>query len=694
MAGYTRTDTTNNIADGNIINATDLDNEFDGIQAAFNSSTGHNHDGTTGEGAPILALGPTQDVVVGAATVTPKTTNTVDIGSASLKFKDLHMAGNALIGGTLGVTGVATFTAQPVLSSLTASRAVFSDASKGLVSNAITGTGNVVMSASPTLTGTIGGENATLSGTLAVTGVATFTAQPIVSSLTASRAVFSDASKGLVSNAITGTGNVVMSASPTLTGTISAEALTASGAVTLSGGTANGVAFLNGSKVLTTGSALTFDGTNLGIGGAANNYGANITYQSIYGSTAAGLDFYNGATRNGFVSATSTDVNFGALTNIPVRFIQNNAEQMRLTSTGLGIGTSSPGAKLQVAGSGRFTGFDTGFYNENVLAIGNASFNPKLGLASVSGYRWNAQIKDVGGTGEYVIRYEEGSLDALTITRAGNLGLGVTPSAWGSTYKAIQIGTGGSVNGRTNTENQVGLSANAFHNGTSWTYIASTTATQYQQAAGIHYWFNAPSGTAGNAITFTQAMSLTAAGELLVGTTSGIGANKVVIKGDISLGLQGSTGTSCGDINFYNSSATKYWSISTNQTNFYIADDNFSNYAYLTQNPTAWQFGSDSRIKTDITELDYGLATVMAIQPKRYKLKTSGKIDIGFIAQELRDVVPEAVSGQGGEFLDTDTPQERAAKTLGVGKETLIPILVKAIQELKAEFDAYKATHP
>ena len=64
----------------------------------------------------------------------------------------LTVTGNATIGGTLGVTGVATFTAQPILSSLTASQAVFSDGSKGLVSNAITGSGSVVMSTSPQLT--------------------------------------------------------------------------------------------------------------------------------------------------------------------------------------------------------------------------------------------------------------------------------------------------------------------------------------------------------------------------------------------------------------------------------------------------------------------------------------------------------------------------------------------------------------
>ena len=58
---------------------------------------------------------------------------------------------NLKVSGTLGVTGVSTFTAQPIVSSLTASLPVFTDASKGLVSNTMTGTGDVVMSTSPTL---------------------------------------------------------------------------------------------------------------------------------------------------------------------------------------------------------------------------------------------------------------------------------------------------------------------------------------------------------------------------------------------------------------------------------------------------------------------------------------------------------------------------------------------------------------
>jgi hypothetical protein len=97
MAGYTRTDTSNNIADGNVIDAVDLDNEYDAIEAAFNKDTGHTHGGGVGEGAPITKIGPAQDVVVSSIAVTPKTTNTVDLGTSSLKFKDIYIDGTAYI---------------------------------------------------------------------------------------------------------------------------------------------------------------------------------------------------------------------------------------------------------------------------------------------------------------------------------------------------------------------------------------------------------------------------------------------------------------------------------------------------------------------------------------------------------------------------------------------------------------------
>ena len=105
--GYTRNDTSNNIADGNVVNASDLDGEFDAVESAF-STSGHTHDGTAAEGGPVTVVGPAQDVVVSGTNVNPKTTNTLDLGTASLKYKDAYLQGNITVDGTVDGRDVAT----------------------------------------------------------------------------------------------------------------------------------------------------------------------------------------------------------------------------------------------------------------------------------------------------------------------------------------------------------------------------------------------------------------------------------------------------------------------------------------------------------------------------------------------------------------------------------------------------------
>ena len=115
MAGYTR-QAAANIATGSVIDADDFNDEYNQIQSAFNASTGHTHDGTAAEGAPIEKVGPSQDLVITASQVRPKTTNALDLGTSALQFKDGHFDGtlktdtltvdeNATIAGNLTVSG-------------------------------------------------------------------------------------------------------------------------------------------------------------------------------------------------------------------------------------------------------------------------------------------------------------------------------------------------------------------------------------------------------------------------------------------------------------------------------------------------------------------------------------------------------------------------------------------------------------
>ena len=133
------------------------------------------------------------------------------------------------ITGTLGVTGVATFTAQPIVSSLTASLPVFTNASKGLVSNTMTGTGNVVMSTSPTLITPALGTPSALVGTNITGTAAGLTAGTVTTNANLIGPITSVGNTTSIASQ-TGTGTTfAMSASPTFTGTVGAADVTTTG---------------------------------------------------------------------------------------------------------------------------------------------------------------------------------------------------------------------------------------------------------------------------------------------------------------------------------------------------------------------------------------------------------------------------------------------------------------------------------
>ena len=95
MAGYSARQST--YTDGDVINAADSNDEFNQVLAAFNNSTGHNHDGTAGEGSRVTVVGTAADNVTFGAALTPDADNTIDIGTSGAQFKDLYINGTANI---------------------------------------------------------------------------------------------------------------------------------------------------------------------------------------------------------------------------------------------------------------------------------------------------------------------------------------------------------------------------------------------------------------------------------------------------------------------------------------------------------------------------------------------------------------------------------------------------------------------
>jgi hypothetical protein len=167
---------------------------------------------------------------------------------------------------------------------------------------------------------------------------------------------------------------------------------------------------------------------------------------------------------------------------------------MTLNSTGLGVGGSPTGTFPVILVEG-----GAGTY---------AKFNSKVGAKTWStGYR--------SGTTQFEI--QEDGTERFVIANGGNVGIGVTPSAWNTAYKAIEFGSGNALMSSSAGYGQAFYLNNAVYN-TSGNYVYKNTqaAGMYQQNQGAHQWFNAPSGTAGNAITFTQAMTLDESGRLIL----------------------------------------------------------------------------------------------------------------------------------------------------------------------------------
>jgi hypothetical protein len=298
--------------------------------------------------------------------------------------------------------------------------------------------------------------------------------------------------------------------------------------------------------------------------------------------TVSQLQLFNNSTpTNGsfaglFVNASESRLQSGTQgsgTYLPLTFFTNGSEQARLDTSGnLGLGTTAPSntagfsRQLQIegttaaltlsgtTGTGKYTlgvpgANAVGLWDNTAsayrwyvdssgnLGIGTTTLQGKLTVQGDIYTRGggvyyvqnndntnNYYLQNGGATGAANgnLNFVQGGVAVRAILdSSGNLGLGVTPSAWSSDRKNIQIGSGASFQGSASAPSFTEWGANFYTNSSvADIYIGNDYATKYRQYLGAHQWYTAPSGTAGNAISFTQAMTLDASGNLGVGTTT------------------------------------------------------------------------------------------------------------------------------------------------------------------------------
>jgi hypothetical protein len=172
---------------------------------------------------------------------------------------------------------------------------------------------------------------------------------------------------------------------------------------------------------------------------------------------------------------------------------------LQFDGTNLGLG-SSPSYSFDIKNSAS-TAIRVGSSSNNYGTL--LSWNNPLGEARL----WSL--------GSYALVLGVNGAESARIDTSGNLGLGVTPSAWGGGFKAMQY-LGGSV--ASQASGYMYHAQNAYYDGSNWRRVADGAAVVYEQSNAQHIWNNIGYGVANATIAFNPVMTLDASGNLGVGT--------------------------------------------------------------------------------------------------------------------------------------------------------------------------------
>ncbi len=230
-------------------------------------------------------------------------------------------------------------------------------------------------------------------------------------------------------------------------------------------------------------------------------------------------------------------------------------------NVGVGATPSAWGSGVKVIEFGGSTGYvafngtnASGYTYYNMWYDGTNNKTKQTGYIGANGFTATGQHVWYNGSG--TAGTTSSLTQAMTLDASGNFGLGVTPSAWTSTMKAIQFGASGALYAGNSTNNY--LASNTFFNGTNQIKIVTGASGIFGYEDGSWKWFTAASGSAGATNSFTQAMTLDASGNLGIGTTSPSSYAKLaVIHTDYSFGVFGTTNGTDVTMNIGSNSVTQ-----------------------------------------------------------------------------------------------------------------------------------------
>jgi hypothetical protein len=397
----------------------------------------------------------------------------------------------------------------------------------------------------------------------------------------------------------------------------------------------------------------------------------------------------------------------------------NGVERMRLTSTGLGIGTTSPSQALHVVGTVQAASTSSTASSNVGLRLSNSGdgtlFN---GISFQGNYFSDLYFGRSGGADDLVVR--NGSSELLRIQNGGRLLVGTSTSTSTANVGANQ---NIQVQGSSSLAN-VSVIGNAASSIGGYLTLAKSRSTaaggftvvtqgdelgaiSFEGADGSAYRVGASIGcvvdgtpgsndmpgrlvfstTADGASSPTERMRITNGGTIMVNTTSNdpVGTS-------VSQSLACGPGASDGAFNYYNASAQclkigrgnngDIITFFRNQPSATVVGS-----VSVTTTATAYNTSSDYRLKENVVAVTDGIARLQQLKPSRFNfIADPSKTVDGFLAHEAAEVVPECVTGEKDAVDDDGNPIYQ-----GIDQSKLVPLLTAALQEAIGEIKSLKA---